>query len=45
MFGLPDKRSSAVLDAKLFICITFPDKPGEVSMQIIGFKTWLRVGY
>jgi hypothetical protein len=32
-------------DAKLIICITFPDKPGEGSMQVIGFKIWLSIGY
>jgi hypothetical protein len=25
-------------DAKLIICITFPDKPGEVLMLVIGIK-------
>jgi hypothetical protein len=28
-------------DAKLIICITFPDKPGDGSMQVIGSKFWL----
>jgi hypothetical protein len=32
-------------DAKLIICITFPDKAGEVLMQVIGFKVWIQTGY
>jgi hypothetical protein len=32
-------------DAKFIICITFPDKPGEGSTQVIGFKILLRIGY
>jgi hypothetical protein len=32
-------------DAKVTICIAFPDKPGEVSKQVIGFKIWPRMGY
>jgi hypothetical protein len=31
--------------AKLIICITFPNKPGEVLMQVIGFKIWPWIGY
>jgi hypothetical protein len=32
-------------DAKLIICITFLDKPGEGSTQLIGFKIWPRIRY
>jgi hypothetical protein len=31
-------------DAKLIICIAFPDEPGECSTQVTGFKTWPRIG-
>jgi hypothetical protein len=27
-------------DAEIGICITFPDKPGEGSTQVISFKFW-----
>jgi hypothetical protein len=29
----------------LIICITFPDKPGEVSKHVFSFKIWPRIGY
>jgi hypothetical protein len=32
-------------DAKLIICITFPDTPGEGSTQVIGFKISPWIGY
>jgi hypothetical protein len=32
-------------DAKLIICITFPDKPEEGSTQVIGFKIWPPIRY
>jgi hypothetical protein len=32
------KRAPQFFDAKLIICATFPDKPGEGSA--IGFKIW-----
>jgi hypothetical protein len=33
-----------LFDAKLTIYITFPDKSGEGSTQIIGFKIWQHIG-
>jgi hypothetical protein len=32
------KLAPEFFDAKLIICITFPDKPGEGSMLVTGFK-------
>jgi hypothetical protein len=32
-------------DAKHIICITFPDYPGEGSVQVRGFKIWPGIGY
>jgi hypothetical protein len=39
------KLAAEFFDDKLIICITFPDKPGEGSTQVIGFKICLRMGY
>jgi hypothetical protein len=39
------KLAPEFFDAKLIVCITFPDKPGEGSTQVIGFKIWARIGY
>jgi hypothetical protein len=39
------KLAPEFFDAKLIICITFPDKRGEVSTQVIGFKICPCVGY
>jgi hypothetical protein len=41
-----DKLATVCFDSKLTICIKFPDKPGEVSTQVVvGFKIWPRMGY
>jgi hypothetical protein len=32
------KLAPEFFDARLIICITFPEKPGESSTQVIGFK-------
>jgi hypothetical protein len=34
------KLAPEFCDAKLIICITFLDKPGEGSMQVTGYKIW-----
>jgi hypothetical protein len=39
------KLATEFFDFKLIICITSPDKPGEGSTQLIGFKIWPRIGY
>jgi hypothetical protein len=39
------KLAPEFFDAKLVICITFPDKPGESSTQVTGFKIWPWIGY
>jgi hypothetical protein len=39
------KLAPEFFDAKLIICITFPDKSGESSTQITGFKIWPWIGY
>lgn len=40
-----DKLAPELFDAKFIIRITFPDKPGEVSKQVIIFKIWPRMEY
>jgi hypothetical protein len=40
-----DNLAPELFDAKLIICITLLDKPGEGSTQVTGFKIWLRIGY
>jgi hypothetical protein len=32
-------------DAKLIMCITYVDKPGEGLTNVIGFKIWPWIGY
>jgi hypothetical protein len=32
------KLAPEFFDAKLIICITFPDKPGDILMWVLGFK-------
>jgi hypothetical protein len=39
------KLTLEFFDAKLIICITFPDNPEEGSTQAIGLKTGPRIGY
>jgi hypothetical protein len=40
-----DNLMPEFFDAKLIVCITFPDKPGEDLMQVIGFKIWQQIEY
>jgi hypothetical protein len=37
------KLAPEFFDASFIICITFPDKPGEGSTQVIVFKIWRRI--
>jgi hypothetical protein len=39
------KPAAKFFDAKLIICITSPDEPGEGSTQVIDFKIWSLIGY
>jgi hypothetical protein len=39
------KLAPEFFDARLIICITFPDGPGEVSIQVISFKIWSLLEY
>jgi hypothetical protein len=39
------KLAPGFRSAKFITCITFPDRPKEVSTQVIGFKIWPRIGY
>jgi hypothetical protein len=39
------KLEPEFFDATLMICITFPDKLGEGSMQVISFKILPVIGY
>jgi hypothetical protein len=39
------KLAPEFFDDKLIICITFPDKPGEGSTQVISFKILPRIRY
>jgi hypothetical protein len=38
------KLAPEYFDAELTICIAFPDKRGEGSMQETSFKMWLQIG-
>jgi hypothetical protein len=39
------KLAPEFFDAALIILVTFPDKPGEGSTQVMGFKIWPQIGY
>jgi hypothetical protein len=39
------KLAPEFFDAKLIVCITFPDKPEQGSTRLIGFEIWPRIGY
>jgi hypothetical protein len=42
-FGV--KVAPELFDAKFTICVTFPDKPGEGSIQVIGLNIYQQIGY